>query len=252
MTDTADTTTPMEPRSDHRRAPVWANRRVRFFVLAGVLLSFASALPVLWVRNLEVDECLMISERSAFAQAHSERAGVRLFTIDTESGPPASFVRDQSLDRWWMRTPKKRRPVWLAIEVAAGMPLPLVSGGFITVMNDQGQPVGEPWGVPIPSETLFVMVPESFVTQGFYFSDLETAPILPTRIIWRGLIGNTIFYALIVWGVFAMLGWARRAIRRRRGRCEGCGYSLDGLERTDRCPECGHAFMARRIEAPVS
>jgi hypothetical protein len=41
--------------------------------------------------------------------------------------------------------------------------------------------------------------------------------------------------------VLIVRGPVRRGIRRRRGRCERCGYKLTGLTEA-RCPECGKAF----------
>jgi len=42
-------------------------------------------------------------------------------------------------------------------------------------------------------------------------------------------------------GFVAGVGWVKRAIRRRRGRCAACGYSLVGIAEGVVCPECGSA-----------
>lgn len=65
-----------------------------------------------------------------------------------------------------------------------------------------------------------------------------TIPYLP---LWPGLLGNTLFYGLLVLTPLALL--RRRKLRRRarRGLCVACGYELGaGVEA---CPECG---LARR------
>jgi len=69
----------------------------------------------------------------------------------------------------------------------------------------------------------------------------STELLLPLLPLWRGLIANSLFYALSVWllrrGFVAASGWRRR----RRGRCGwrgGCGYDLRGSV-VDVCPECG-------------
>ena len=69
----------------------------------------------------------------------------------------------------------------------------------------------------------------------------ETDLALPLLPLWRGLIANTLFYALLVWllrrGFVFVRGWRRR----RKGRCGwrgGCGYDLSGSV-GEVCPECG-------------
>ena len=61
---------------------------------------------------------------------------------------------------------------------------------------------------------------------------------MPVRPIWPGFVIDTLFYASIWYGVFFGFGSAKRAIRRKRGRCPRCGYDLRGaLEKG--CSECG-------------
>jgi hypothetical protein len=64
------------------------------------------------------------------------------------------------------------------------------------------------------------------------------APIFP------GFAINTVFYAAVLWVVFASPGKLRRRIRRRRGLCVRCGYDLRGSASSAStiCPECGTAF----------
>ncbi len=62
---------------------------------------------------------------------------------------------------------------------------------------------------------------------------------LSTRPIWPGLLGNTLFYALLVLTPFALLRWRRLRRRARRGLCVACGYELG--EGIGACPECGLA-----------
>ena len=60
-----------------------------------------------------------------------------------------------------------------------------------------------------------------------------------TSIIWPGLAINTIFYAAILWMIFAAPGAVRRWRRIKRGQCASCGYSLRGTSHVEKCPECG-------------
>jgi hypothetical protein len=67
--------------------------------------------------------------------------------------------------------------------------------------------------------------------------------ILPLWPLWPGFAINTIFYAAIVWMLFAVPGAVRRRIggvRIKRGQCASCGYSLRESV-SEKCPECGAA-----------
>jgi hypothetical protein len=59
---------------------------------------------------------------------------------------------------------------------------------------------------------------------------------LPTRPLWRGLLGNTLVFAA-AFTTLALTPALRRHVRRRRGRCAWCGYSLAGTP-GGVCPEC--------------
>jgi hypothetical protein len=60
-------------------------------------------------------------------------------------------------------------------------------------------------------------------------------PLMP---IWPGFAINTIFYAAVLWVLFAVPVAMRKRVRRKRGQCAACGYSLQGSE-SNLCPECG-------------
>ena len=68
---------------------------------------------------------------------------------------------------------------------------------------------------------------------------------LPLRPIFPGFAINTIFYAAIVWMLFAVPGAVRRRVRIKRGQCASCGYSLRG-NASETCPECGKLIEPRR------
>jgi hypothetical protein len=57
---------------------------------------------------------------------------------------------------------------------------------------------------------------------------------------WPGFVLNTIFYAAVLWVLFAMPGTVKRMRSRRRGKCIHCGYDLRGRPAdSNTCPECG-------------
>ncbi len=66
--------------------------------------------------------------------------------------------------------------------------------------------------------------------------------VVPLRPLFAGFIINTLFYALLLWVLFATPFAARRMLRRRRGQCETCAYPI-GVSSV--CTECGAAVRPR-------
>jgi hypothetical protein len=73
------------------------------------------------------------------------------------------------------------------------------------------------------------------VTGGHLSSEVQALPYGP---IWPGFAINTVFYAAILWGLFAVPFALRRRLRVKRGLCPKCAYDLRGSDSTA-CPECG-------------
>jgi len=62
--------------------------------------------------------------------------------------------------------------------------------------------------------------------------------------IWPGFAINTVFYAAIMWLLFAAPFALRRRSRIRRGLCPKCAYDLRGsTPDSTTCPECGNAMV---------
>lgn len=73
--------------------------------------------------------------------------------------------------------------------------------------------------------------------EGWYFNhSVNRDIVLPFHPIWSGLILNTLFYAVLIWGVVSGPGAARRAFRKHRNRCPACGYPIGT---SIICTECG-------------
>jgi hypothetical protein len=62
---------------------------------------------------------------------------------------------------------------------------------------------------------------------------------LPTAVLPLGFALNTLFYASVLLGLVECVAFARRRVRRGRGRCASCGYDRAGLAEGSACPECG-------------
>jgi hypothetical protein len=66
--------------------------------------------------------------------------------------------------------------------------------------------------------------------------------LIPLRPLWPGFAINTVFYAAVLWVLFAAPFALRKWRRIRRGLCPKCGYDLR-VRASDSavCPECGTA-----------
>jgi hypothetical protein len=80
-----------------------------------------------------------------------------------------------------------------------------------------------------------VRIEQRFNYSGRMFTEPRWLPYFP---LWRGFAINTIFYAGVLWVLFAAPLAIRKRVRRKRGQCAACGYSLRGGA-GDKCPECG-------------
>ena len=64
--------------------------------------------------------------------------------------------------------------------------------------------------------------------------------LIPLRLLWPGFAINAVFYAALLWTLFAAPRALRRKRRLMRGQCPACGYDLRGSASDSQvCPECG-------------
>jgi len=63
--------------------------------------------------------------------------------------------------------------------------------------------------------------------------------LLPAGIIPLGFALNTLLAVGVLLGATEGIAFARRRVRRAKGRCAACGYDRGGLANDAACPECG-------------
>ncbi len=79
---------------------------------------------------------------------------------------------------------------------------------------------------------------------GSMISSFPTWKRWPLRPLWPGFAINTLFYAAILWCLFAAPFALRRRRRIKRGLCSKCAYDLRGTS-SETCPECGEVRADR-------
>ena len=213
----------------------------------GVILSLATALPFLWTASIDADTAHWGNTNPPENRVHAHRGTIRVAIIRTIADDPADRVPD--VRKWWMRAASvPDDTLSYTWEIAHGWPLPLISSGALGTVNPDATTTDTSWGHDRPSiKRLTIHMPARPANTTIM---LGLPMQYPTRIIWRGLIANTLFYALIVWLLLALLAASRRALRRKRNKCEWCAYSLAGLDSATRCPECGCA-VRRPAPSPL-
>jgi hypothetical protein len=77
----------------------------------------------------------------------------------------------------------------------------------------------------------------------------RTSVRLPIRPLWPGFAINTVFYAGLLWLLFAAPFALRRRRRIKRGRCPACAYPVGPSEV---CTECGKPVGAKAVACAVS
>lgn len=70
--------------------------------------------------------------------------------------------------------------------------------------------------------------------------------LLYASVVWPGMLGDSLFFTAVFFGLARGPFLLRRVVRRRRGLCEGCGYDARG----GLCPECGRDDSPRVVMRP--
>lgn len=94
-----------------------------------------------------------------------------------------------------------------------------------------------------PSKMTFKHLPEGRVIVVMHPVDSDyLVRGLPYQPMWSGFVVNTIFYAIVLWLMFAMPRALRRRLRIRRGQCPACAYPIGT---SPVCTECGAAVSVQ-------
>jgi hypothetical protein len=162
-----------------------------------------------------------------------EITGVTLGTAPdwgpTEAVPAERQVDESAVPAWSFiasRAPQAVEPVY-SVERATGWPLP---AGVMRLTSDLHT------GKRLGADSLRLPRDLQRFGPGIH---------LPVRVLWRGALLDSVFFA---WAWFAVLSFPviiRRAWRRRRGTCPTCAYDLRGSFEGV-CPECGSPTRAAR------
>jgi len=140
-----------------------------------------------------------------------------------KSVPSWSIARNPSISLDWPT-------YWRHVEIASGWPQLGLFCSFTKTF-----PEAPDWDTN----------PDTMSLQGgIRVSKYCALPLQPIR---TGFAINTVFYAAILWMLFAALGFVRRRIRARRGQCSACAYPIGT---SDVCTECGRAVGLQRSTSP--
>jgi hypothetical protein len=127
-------------------------------------------------------------------------------------------------------------------------------GVIVATSTDAGWPLYAPTGRIIWPHNSYLewrangqaMKPDRKVECGWAYSAIVTTPkfrttetlLVPLRPVWPAFAFNTVFYAAVLWMLFAAPFALRKWQRIKRGLCPKCGYDLRGTD-SAACPECG-------------
>jgi hypothetical protein len=114
-----------------------------------------------------------------------------------------------------------------------GWPMPALGGLVYCEDSFNGS-------VAVVYHNCFATMPDALQNQYM----LDETRLIGWKPIWPGFAINTVFYAAVLWMLFAAPFALRKWRRIRRGLCPKCGYDLRGGG-TDSatCPECGAAVV---------
>ena len=199
--------------------------RICVFLILGAIVNVGAAWGCAWFsdhrRGIDVDAGRAAATWSRYLPLPHD-ASVRAWGLRSAgmtrhlvyaTRQPSSGDASRATERWAARVPDWAYP--RLQEITCGWPAPALRGA-----------------VDYSERRTFDVWPAEIGT------DMYGPPGLPYHLIAPGFAINTVFYAGVLWTLFAMPAALRRKRRIRRGLCPKCAYDLRGSDSV-LCPECG-------------
>lgn len=136
-------------------------------------------------------------------------------------------VRERAVPRWSavFRTPREEEAQGVTfMEDARGWPLVAMSSESIITPNTSG-------GTHVAVRGGIALMLDD--------GPMSRRVVLPLQPMWPRFLASVLIFGAIAFALVFGPGIVRRAVRRRIGHCERCGYNLKGVLKRTVCPECG-------------
>jgi hypothetical protein len=195
--------------------------RICVLVLLGAIVNVAVAWGLAYWKRAHAPSLTLLDD--ATTEPMLTRAFPQWTSDESWSTSGAVFVSIGISRRHALALDKAAGRFLLISKEQSGLPSLSMRGE--TIATEVARTTNHGW--PIGGELFVELIPGLF------------GSVIPGRPIWPGFAINTVFYAAILWVLFAAPFALRRWRRIKRGLCPKCGYDLRGSATTNACPECG-------------